>query len=224
MQKPDWKFWSAMPEVELWQAVALSLDLDPDAIDPDSIGYESQQLDKHGWRGDTPLPKETLVEFSKRLRLLYGNLVSKGSFSRFEKEFFDPHLSKVRLNEFAVWCFQKDIQIPTALFVIGDPAESKPEGETLAQTYSAPAILDGEPPLQPDKNSREKVKAWVTWQANKLKSPDDIGTTLAEKIRLLAEKRGYKSERRALSIGTIVKMLPVGITGGHEKKRRKLNK
>jgi hypothetical protein len=31
-QKPDWAKWANMPTCELWQAVALSLDLEPDAL------------------------------------------------------------------------------------------------------------------------------------------------------------------------------------------------
>lgn len=108
MQKPVWKFWRAMPEVKLWQAIALSLNLDPDLLNPDYIDNDSLELDEHGgWNGDASLSVTELSNFSKRLRLLVANISDKKQFSAGTLNISNRALHGVRLNEFAVWCLQK---------------------------------------------------------------------------------------------------------------------
>ena len=108
------------------------------------------------------------------------------------------------------------------------PAESKPESKAETESQFAPAILDGEPRLQKGKNTRAKVDAWVKWSAKQKVMPGDTGVKLAERIQLETKKWGYLSDRTKedehISVASIVKMLPPKVTGGYEKKRRKLNK
>lgn len=127
MKKPDWKFWGEMPQVKLWQAVALSLNLDPDGIDADCIDSEDLTLEcdsvrykLFGHDEDAPPSNETLANFSKRLRLLVANLSNREFFSAGTLNMGSPALHGVKLNEFAVWCFQKDIEIPDGLRNIGE--------------------------------------------------------------------------------------------------------
>ncbi|WP_288129461.1 hypothetical protein [Accumulibacter sp.] len=89
MSKPDWEFWRHVPELELWQAVCLSQDAEPDEHDQEDVACEDF------FRGN-----ETA---SRRLRLLAANLVPRGKFSRFIIDYEDPHKSKVRLSEFSTW-------------------------------------------------------------------------------------------------------------------------
>ena len=42
MKKADWELWAHIPEAELWQLVALSLDLEPDS---DSLGIDWRPAD-----------------------------------------------------------------------------------------------------------------------------------------------------------------------------------
>jgi hypothetical protein len=104
------------------------------------------------------------------------------------------------------------------------PAESKPQSESAVNAQEGPAFLDGEPKLQPGPNKRAKVDAWVKWQAEKLKQDDDNGVDLAERIRLVAEKYGYESERGKMTTPSIITMLPPGITGGRGKNRNQSEK
>jgi hypothetical protein len=60
--RPNWRLWTSVPHVELWQAVALSLDLDPDLI-PSFSGWELR--DHVGSPGLT-------AEFNLRLRILHA--------------------------------------------------------------------------------------------------------------------------------------------------------
>lgn len=102
------------------------------------------------------------------------------------------------------------------------PAESKPEIDSSAGDRG-PALLEGEPPLKPGRNERTKVDAWVKWQAKRLKQDGDTGSTLASRIKSLAETHGrsYESERGPLTVATIIRMLPREITGGRGKNRSK---
>jgi hypothetical protein len=59
MKTPDWDFWLNMPDVELWQAVMLSMNIDPDQFD---TGYGQHQQ----------FISENEIA-SKRLRLLEAN-------------------------------------------------------------------------------------------------------------------------------------------------------
>lgn len=84
--------------------------------------------------------------------------------------------------------------------------------------------LDGAPSLKKGKNNRDKVDAWVKWQANKMVKPNDTLPDLIGRIRLEANKWGYESERKPLTDEIIRKMLPSKITGGREKNRGKSKK
>lgn len=71
-QVPDWEFWRDMPEVELWQACALSLNLDPDPLTPsdDGMGMGGESYFKaRSFPND-----EAWEKFNKRLRLLEANM------------------------------------------------------------------------------------------------------------------------------------------------------
>lgn len=83
---------------------------------------------------------------------------------------------------------------------------------------------DGEPILRKGKNDRAKVDAWVKWRAAKEVKINDNMNDLATRIKLSAERWGYQSERGPLSISSIVKIIPAGITGGRAKNMGKPKK
>jgi hypothetical protein len=94
VSKIDWDFWLAMPKVEAWQSVALSLDLDPDNITRTSDGYPAV-------RG---LPIEHREDFDKRMRLLAGALASAPRhFTGVIPHNISPVFNSVRLIEVAAW-------------------------------------------------------------------------------------------------------------------------
>lgn len=94
VSKIDWAFWLAMPKVEAWQSVALSLDIDPDNITRTSDGYPALKT----------LPIEHRGEFDKRLRLLTGALVSDPRhFTGVITHSIHPVFNSVRLIDVAAW-------------------------------------------------------------------------------------------------------------------------
>ncbi len=67
---PDWKFWPDMPKVQLWQACALSLNLDPD-----SLTFSNDGMGGASYIKMQSFPNEEAWEkFNKRLRLLEAKM------------------------------------------------------------------------------------------------------------------------------------------------------
>ena len=162
MLKPDWNFWRNLPELALWQAVALSLDLDPDAINPSNI--DNQILDADGWSGEIVLSASTLGEFSKRLRLLHGNLVPHGHFSRFIIDYEDSHLSIIRLRDFVAWMVSGPQwnNLPSELLAMNAQAATP-------KTKAAPA--DGKMPGNTPEAAHVQVAAEFTTTARPCLTP-----------------------------------------------------
>lgn len=84
--------------------------------------------------------------------------------------------------------------------------------------------ISGSPSLQYGKNSRPAVKAWIQYQANEMVRDDATAASLAEQIKQVADKFGFESERGPLTIASILRMLPTGVTGGRGKRSRKTRK
>jgi hypothetical protein len=111
MREPDWDFWGNLPTVELWQAVLLSLNFDPDEITrPRSeTAWEQWQESEFG-------DADTLAKFEKRLRLLQAHRDRDPPFSRPESYPSDSRRTQVRLDEFAVWAIGNAWEVPKRFF------------------------------------------------------------------------------------------------------------
>jgi hypothetical protein len=79
----------------------------------------------------------------------------------------------------------------------------------------------GEPFLRLGPNPRAAVEKWVKWHALRMAEDFPKVTDIAENIRLLAERHGYRSERKGLTVASITKMIPAGLTGGRGKNKGK---
>jgi hypothetical protein len=92
--------------------------------------------------------------------------------------------------------------------------------DTAARKEAGPKREAGEPFLQPkSKNSRAAVDQWVKWQAYQLVKTADTTSELAKRIWALADRWKYESERGPMTIPSITKMLPPGLTGGRGKNK-----
>lgn len=69
------------------------------------------------------------------------------------------------------------------------------------------------PRLQLGSNSRANVEAFIVHQAMILVEKGDTKSVLAEKVRR-AIPSGSRSDRREITVASIIRMLPPGITGG----------
>ena len=74
----DWSFWLAMPTIEAWQAIALTLDLDPDKMHQSPGSWMSRGMEPSF--EDSSFPNALVEgEFNMRLRLFVASLPGRGT-------------------------------------------------------------------------------------------------------------------------------------------------
>lgn len=83
---PDWCYWGNLPEVEVWQAVALSLNTDPASLDMPG-GFDPERC------------KNLPAGFIERLSIACGSLRPPSMYERYTP----PFLRVVGLEDFGVW-------------------------------------------------------------------------------------------------------------------------
>jgi len=228
---PDWSEWRYIPKVEVWQACALSLNLDPHSLEKRRYERMSESSPVPYFE-DSSFPSKTIRdEFNKRRRMLIANLPNNPAFSF--RNILANGCSNVALAEFTTWALSIGWNIPPELAAMAQkpgapsvaPIPQQSNGhEAVMQPVDSESTnprtresIGSEPLMKAGRNSADSVVKWVKYQARELVKENDRGKDLAERIRLLAEKNKYESERGKLSIHRIVKLLPAGITGGREK-------
>lgn len=112
MKSPNWNEWKHTPDVTVWQACALSMDIDPHSMVPhrrligtssgvgrpmekDAVGPSLEPYDF-----SSPDEKE---KFERRQRVLRMHLSNRTCFSPGVLNQIQPDNSLVRLSEFASW-------------------------------------------------------------------------------------------------------------------------
>jgi hypothetical protein len=103
--RPDWSFWPYMSPVQLWQACALSLDIDPDKMKAEPNSWKAGPGSDHAPLFTlTSFPSNAVADgFNKRLRLAMANFGGDGR-------------QAISLSDFAEWA----LSIPLFQYV---PAE-----------------------------------------------------------------------------------------------------
>lgn len=113
MKTPDWSEWGLMPKVELWQAVALSMNLEPHALRKD---VHTPLLGFGSFFKPNSFPSSAIErEFEKRLRILGANLEYSKQFSDAIVNYGELRLSIVALPEFSAWAVSVGWEIPEEL-------------------------------------------------------------------------------------------------------------
>ena len=101
MKTPDWSEWGLMPKVELWQAVALSMNLEPHDLRRD---INSELLGFGGFfKQGTFLNHRAESAFEKRIRMVVANLKEQAIFPQTVINHREVRSSKVSLAEFTAW-------------------------------------------------------------------------------------------------------------------------
>lgn len=118
---PDWKTWQHYPKVEVWQACALALNIDPDSMKREySWMAESHIIENESFPSD-----EHADSFDKLSRLLEANLGNRQHFTQ-------PHdYAYVRLPEFAAWCLYIGHEVPPELAAL---AKAAPQAAEIVET------------------------------------------------------------------------------------------
>jgi hypothetical protein len=132
--KIDWNYWTNRAHVSLWDACALSLQIDPESFNWDKTQYGSGPngpMYQSGSRA-TAVQQQTLAEHGKRLTLLRQNLSNRQFFSPVSADMECD--DDVRLPEFAAW-FQtlgRLPPLPPQLIGLAAPKGRPPESMRAA--------------------------------------------------------------------------------------------
>lgn len=147
---PDWEYWRHMPEVSLWQAVALSLNDNPDNFIYTRRIVSGATVDEY-FSGNR--------DASKRLRLLIANHSDRRHFSACTLNMGDPRLSYVRLPEFAAWASAMNWDgLPRELVMMGRELEAQP-----LEPSAPPKVDDGETEKLPRRElTDESARHWLS--------------------------------------------------------------
>ena len=109
-RKPNWGKWKHVPDVKVWEGVALSLDIEPDQV----------RFNQYGWMGDGLAFKES-KELDERIFVAKRNLTSGGSLQPTSITMGDPARSMVRLSQFAEWALSLGWWVPAELAGLASP-------------------------------------------------------------------------------------------------------
>lgn len=152
-RRPKWPKWLLMPTVRLWEAVALSLGIEP----PEHL----VDIASGGRRG---------AAFKDRLQIACANLKALGCTGALPES---RSVAEVQLRQFARWCLSIGWQIPDELRQLADdmtPQPSPPTAATLVTRSSS------KPPRRPSSLDTKEVdsllhivkllakKAKVNWE------------------------------------------------------------
>jgi hypothetical protein len=110
---PNWDYWANMPEVELWEAVALSFPIEPEAL----------KWDRHGWMAAGS--NEPHIDYDEsfsdpaqarayrsRYKLLAASCWQREHFSPAKIHMGAAHRNCVKLPEFARWASTQPLYQP----------------------------------------------------------------------------------------------------------------
>lgn len=116
-EKPNWEKWRQVPDVRLWEGIALSLDIEPDPSDLGDANEMAQFM----------VSRES-KEFGERLFVATRRLSSKGDLRLNSGE---PSRSMVRLSQFAIWVLSLGWKVPPAFADLAPrPSGTESRGNT----------------------------------------------------------------------------------------------
>jgi hypothetical protein len=163
MTTPNWREWEHTPEVRVWQACALSLNIEPNSMTRSRNGW--MRAPGNGpFFEDESFPSDAVkAEFGLRQRVLLANLSKRELFSPGILSTNTPGNCGVRLPEFAAWASAvvKWGDLPPELVLIGKDA-GQPTAKGAA---SVDAARVNEPQTKertaPKLNLPDKRDDWV---------------------------------------------------------------
>lgn len=122
-RKPNWEKWRHVPDVRLWEGVALSLDIEPDQVD----------INEHGWMAGQIAFHESAM-FKDRIFVAGRNLSSEGALEPTSIVMGDPSRCAVRLRQFAEWALSLGWRVPPEFSALAPkPSETGATGVSGAE-------------------------------------------------------------------------------------------
>jgi hypothetical protein len=103
MAKPNWREWKHIPEMEVWKACALSVDIDPNSMESERGNWMTEASHGPFFTTDSFPSTEIKEEFALRLRVLKANLGNREYFTPGILSMIGAAYHYVQLDEFAYW-------------------------------------------------------------------------------------------------------------------------
>jgi len=134
-REPNWRKWHQMPEWRLWEAVALSLNIDPDKV----------KTNRNAWMGAAH-PFAEKGDFSDRLEIVRRNIGRPGGIKPRISNMGRWYLATVEAVEFAAWARGAGWSTPDELAALANVVPT-PSAQTVAIIEMAPRMITlGEAP------------------------------------------------------------------------------
>lgn len=185
---PEWRYWKLRKRINAWEAIALSIGIEPRAM----------RFDRHAWMTggapnlDTAFHDEAQAdEYASRLQILADYIGDPEHFAPGALSLTGPHLHEVAVADFARWV--RDVaewEAPGELVELAGP-----QAVELSAPISRPQVLnpsDGATPAE----SKDKPIQRLPWQETAIL---DAISTLGfdpKNIAVTSGKRGPKAEIR----------------------------
>lgn len=129
---PDWSFWGNLPDVMIWQAVALSLNTDPASLDMPG-GFDPDRC------------KNLPDGFKPRLSVACGNQMQLGVCRSMTEKYHAPCQLTVNLRRFGLWAASLPYpwELPNGFPMlkeegVADNADMAPPRNAMAPTSQRP--------------------------------------------------------------------------------------
>ena len=201
---PDWSLWRHIPQVKLWQAVLLSLNVDPDGLDSDYTDFDDAL--------------EATPDAIKRLRLLIANLSDRTYFRPSTLNLGDSRLHGVYLADFSRWAVSKMLwpNLPSEFVSI---AGSLPTEFSKVPTARNPDVRVGKETSKNGNPTPEIRRAKRTSKAIPEKTNVIPGKLPRIEIAKLAIKAAWEIEqktKRTASAKDVMQRLQDWAEGGNE--------
>ena len=174
---PNWGKWRLIPNPELWQCIALSLNIDPDKVRRGSI---------YRMAGDRIFDESQ--EFKDRMDVALANLSSTGSLHPKSMAMGSPSHWTLSLRQFAAWVRQIGRNVPPELLTMAD--------EHDLGKQRTPTSAEGNAIVEPRAHNKRETEARNRkWQERiAALARDHPGTSHADLCRRLAKEIGVPSQ------------------------------
>lgn len=138
-EKPDWTYWQQMPRAEVWQAVAISMDLCPKQGSPIADYSEFRQRINLYRKGAVT----ALRQFQDRLDIAFAHIA--GDILPRDLSYRGTEHDRVSLSGFVGWAIDRSWDLPAELIAIGRQAAAP----SVTQSVEGPSIVNDDPEPHP---------------------------------------------------------------------------
>lgn len=194
VKTPQWQEWKHTPHVRVWQACALSLNIEPHSMQPSPYGsdYESNSSSNLHFLPESFPAEDSKEEFELRQRVLLANLPNRKFFSPGILSMDAPNKCGVDLLEFATWATSIVAWegLPPELVALTQKPEKQAtlNTDTTAETYDAVEPPEEARPV----TTKEIAKAFPPPKGRR---PENWKRTLSDPPQWMKDARTFSGRK-----------------------------